>query len=82
MSNINKFLEVLRVGYQDRKLVNGWEPPDIKSPLIIWAVKEGYLRITNARCGFEIIPDSFVVWTDAGKRVMETLQKPLDTTKT
>jgi hypothetical protein len=75
---IERFLEVLRIGYQDRGLVNGWEPPDINSPPIEWAVKEGYLRITNARCMFEIIPNAFVVWTDAGKRVMETLKKPLD----
>lgn len=70
----SKFLEILRIGYHDRGLVNGWEPPDIKSPPIVWAVKEGYLRVTNARCLFEIIPDAFVVWTDAGKQAMEALR--------
>lgn len=79
MSKVNEFLEVLRIGYHDRGLVNGWEPPDIKSAPIKWAVSEGYLRITNARCGFELIPDAFVVWTDAGKRVMETMKNLVDT---
>lgn len=71
---IENFVEVLRKGYIDRGLVKGWEPPNIKSPPIVWAVKEGYLRITNGRCGFEVIPDCFVVWTDAGKRVMESFR--------
>lgn len=76
-NKVDPYLEVLRIGYHDRGLIHGWEPPDIKSLLIVWAVKEGYLRITNGRCGFEIIPNSFVVWTDAGKRAMQTLKKNL-----
>ena len=75
-TKIDRYLEVLRVGYQDRGLVKGWEPPDIESAPIAWGVREGYLRVVNGRCGFEIIPNSFVVWTDAGKRVMEILKKP------
>lgn len=67
-----KYLEVLKVGW-NRGLIKGWEPPDIKSPVIVWAVKEGYLRITDARCGFELMKDAFVVWTAAGKLAMEKL---------
>lgn len=65
-----KYLSVLRKGYHERELVHGWEPPDINSDIIQWAVKEGYLRITDARSGFELMKNSFVVWTDAGKYVM------------
>ena len=67
-----KYLDVLKTGWK-RGLVNGWEPPDIRSPVIVWAVKEGYLRITDARCMFEVMKDSFVVWTAAGKYSMEKL---------
>lgn len=75
MTEEERFIEILKKGWQ-RGLVNGWEPPVIGSPPIVWAIKEGYLRVTDSRCGFECIKDNFVVWTDAGKRAMEVLNKP------
>lgn len=65
-------MQILQIGWT-RGFVNGWEPPQINAPPIVWAVKEGYLRVTDSRCGFERIKDNFVVWTDAGKRAMESM---------
>lgn len=67
-----RYINVLTKGWE-RGLYNGWEPPDVRSPVIVWAVENGFLRVTDARCGFELIKDAFVVWTAAGKLAMESM---------
>jgi hypothetical protein len=53
-----------------------WEPPRIKgNPFFDWAVKEGYLRVVNGRCGFEAFKDSMVTWTDAGRTALSSHRK-------
>ncbi len=50
----------------------GWEPASgTQNPLIQSAVKKGYLRIVDGRCGFERFKDSHVVWTEAARTALE-----------
>ncbi len=43
----------------------GWEPPNPSHPQILDLLKRGYVRRTDGRCGFELMKDVMVVWTEA-----------------
>lgn len=50
----------------------GWEPKGgTDLPLIQSAVKKGFLRVVDGRCGFERFKDSHVVWTEAARTALE-----------
>ena len=47
-----------------------WEPLNFDHPFMKWSIKEGYLRRVDGRCGFELLKDQMVDWTDAGKAAL------------
>lgn len=52
---------------------SAWEPRDPTVPFFEWAIAEGFLRRVDGRFGVELIKDSMVAWTAAGKAAMTTL---------
>lgn len=51
-----------------------WEPPSgTKTEFFAKCVSAGYLQIVDGRCGFELIKDAMVTWTEAGKIAIQTL---------
>lgn len=50
-------------------------------PLIKWGVEQGYWRIVDGRCGFEMIPDCMLAWTGAAHEALRT-PCPVGTTET
>lgn len=44
-----------------------WEPPDMNHLVIQWGIRNGYLQVCDAICGYERIKDCMVRWTDAGR---------------
>ncbi len=43
-----------------------WEPPDLRSPLLVQLIEAGWLKRCPMRCGFEAF-DTGVTWTGAGR---------------
>lgn len=62
------------------KAVDGkaWEPPDPHSPFIDEMIEAGYIRRCNMRCGFELLKDAGVTWTEAGRMAMALASQPMD----
>ncbi len=57
-----------------------WEPNNPKHPFFDKAIKAGYLRRADGRCGFERFKDSFVAWTEAGHNALtlsEAVMEPV-----
>lgn len=50
-----------------------WEPRGgTDTPIIRRFVAAGYLRVVDGRCGFELLKDAMVTWTDAGRAALAT----------
>lgn len=47
-----------------------WSPRDPTGPGVLALLAGGWVRRVDGRCGFELIPDAMLEWTDAARFAM------------
>ena len=52
-----------------------WEPPDLRHPLIVSLIDDGWVKPCTMRCGFEAF-DTGVKWTEAARAYFSARQNP------
>jgi hypothetical protein len=51
-----------------------WEPPSgTNTNFFDKCVTTGYLKVVDGRCGFELLKNAMVAWTEAGKIAIQSL---------
>lgn len=72
MDDNEKFLRAMRKTYERSSGKPFEQRCSNDHPLIKWGVEQGYWRIVDGRCGFEMIRDCMLTWTAAAHHAFKS----------